>query len=444
MKKTTKKVLSIILSLLLLISTIPLTAFAADGDVIVSYDPNTDCYAQAEVISEKEKTCKLLGMDVIERDYGELKIPSEVNGYKVVSVDWDAFYYVPINVPGVIVPDSIKDFRNMFDDNQFVQHIELGSGFESFDTDLFSGLSALEKITISENHPDYCTVDGVVFDKDMQTLVFYPENKRGYAYAIPEGVTVIGEGAFQNVKNLKKLYIPDTVTTLKDDAFADCTALTEIYHRNNAKFEEPDFEYEILANNKIRLTYYNDNSTKVVVPEIIDNYIVSEIDSNVIILEKTIVSAMSSQIRFNMKDDGTYKGTFDVRTRAKSTDADFAKYIAGSNNEAARKITKIGFVYSTTATEFDIESAKLVAQGQKVSGFIDAPVKYVQDADGYYMFTCLVTGISENDLSNGLINYAYVCVNDIWYFFPIETTTEFEDLYDTYYPLAVEQYGWET
>ncbi len=175
--------------------------------------------------------------------------------------------------------------------------------------------------------------------------------------------------------------------------------------------------------------------------EITDNQ--KEVNDNVVVYEKTIVTAMSSQIRFNKKDDGSYAGTFDVRTRAKITDADFKKYIAGSNEDATNKISTVGFVYSTAETEFDIDVAKSVAQGGNAKGFVNKPVSYIQDADGYYMFTCLVTGIPEEELDNGLTAYAYICVDGTWYFFPVEVTAEFAEMYSTYYPIAAEQYGWE-
>ena len=174
--------------------------------------------------------------------------------------------------------------------------------------------------------------------------------------------------------------------------------------------------------------------------EIKDNQKV--VSDNVVVYEKTIVTAMSSQIRFNRNNDGSYAGTFDVRTRAKISDADFKKYIADTTEEARTKITKVGFVYSRATTEFNIESAKTVAQGGTVTGFVDAPISFIQDADGYYMFTCMVTGVTEEDIDNGLTTYAYICVEGTWYFFPVETTAEFSDLYCNYYPLAAEKYGW--
>lgn len=221
-----------------------------------------------------------------------------------------------------------------------------------------------------------------------------------------------------------------------DDIFVDNDGTTKIY---GGTYEDGFSIWGATINEALGEDYAFYTADGAV--EIEDDQI--EISDNVVVYEKTIVTAMSSQIRFNKKADGSYAGTFDVRTRAKISDADFNKYIAGSNEDAAYKISKVGFVYAKATTEFNIDVAKTVAQGGKADGFVDAPVSYIQDADGYYMFTCLVTGIPEEDVDNGLTAYAYICVEDVWYFFPVEVTAEFGELYNTYYPIAAEQYGWE-
>lgn len=50
---------------------------------------------------------------------------------------------------------------------------------------------------------------------------------------IPEGVTVIGNNAFHNCSNLSSITIPESVTTLKQYAFGFCLKLSEINY--NAK-----------------------------------------------------------------------------------------------------------------------------------------------------------------------------------------------------------------
>ena len=157
---------------------------------------------------------------------------------------------------------------------------------------------------------------------------------------------------------------------------------------------------------------------------------------------EAILNPMSSQIRFQSNTDGSYANKFDVRSRAKITDEDFAKYIAETNEEAVKKITKVGFVYARDSINFSIDDAQKVAQGEAVNDYVDAPVNYIQDADGYYMFTCIIMDIPFEDVDKGFIAYAYICVEDKWYFYKAETTTYFKGLYDTWYPQAADAYGW--
>ncbi len=159
--------------------------------------------------------------------------------------------------------------------------------------------------------------------------------------------------------------------------------------------------------------------------------------------QRTIrLEEMSSQIRFDTNEDGSYAGTFDVRTRAKILDEDFNALIGSTNAEAQENIDSIGFVYTLNGENFSAESAQAVAQGKTVAGYVNAPVKSIQDCDGYYMFTCLVTDIPETDTNYTLTAYAYICVNGKWYFVTVPTNADFNSLYSQYYPLACEKYGW--
>ena len=159
--------------------------------------------------------------------------------------------------------------------------------------------------------------------------------------------------------------------------------------------------------------------------------------------KETILSPMSSQIRFARNDDGSYANVFDVRTRAMISDEDFKTYIGDTNNEAELLISKVGFVYSRGSNNFSTEDAKKVAQGQHIDGYADAPVSYIQDAEGYYMFTCLVVNIPVEDMQEDLTAFAYICVDDKWYFFDAEVTADFSNLYTRYYPVAAKKYGWD-
>lgn len=59
-------------------------------------------------------------------------------------------------------------------------------------------------------------------------------------FAIPAGVTVIGEYAFADCKNLEKVTIPDSVVYIAAHAFSGCESLSEIYIPDSLKGLDTD------------------------------------------------------------------------------------------------------------------------------------------------------------------------------------------------------------
>lgn len=82
---------------------------------------------------------------------------------------------------------------------------------------------SLEEFHVDDNNDSYCSVNGVIFTKDMTKLVRYPLNKAETVYEIPTTVTEIAPSAFDTVKVLEKLEIPDNVKTIGERAFSMAT-----------------------------------------------------------------------------------------------------------------------------------------------------------------------------------------------------------------------------
>ena len=70
-------------------------------------------------------------------------------------------------------------------------------------------------------------MDGVVFSKNMEELIFCPCAKEG-KYQIPESVKTIGFGAFNGCSKLTEIIIPDGIKEIKDETFENCTALEKV------------------------------------------------------------------------------------------------------------------------------------------------------------------------------------------------------------------------
>ena len=92
----------------------------------------------------------------------------------------------------------------------------------------FSNCDSLSEIIVDKSSSTYSSENGVLFSKDKPDLLIYPKSKAGNSYAVPDGVTSIGDGAFKNCNNLKSVTIPNSVTSIGDNAFEYCDRLNSV------------------------------------------------------------------------------------------------------------------------------------------------------------------------------------------------------------------------
>ena len=83
----------------------------------------------------------------------------------------------------------------------------------------------MTSITVDAGNPNYSSVSGVLYDKNVTTLLEAPEAIT--SLTIPSTVTTIGDFAFEN-SSIASIVIPAAVTTIASNAFAFCSSLTSI------------------------------------------------------------------------------------------------------------------------------------------------------------------------------------------------------------------------
>ncbi|GHT19680.1 hypothetical protein AGMMS4957_04470 [Bacteroidia bacterium] len=87
---------------------------------------------------------------------------------------------------------------------------------------------SLTSINVDVANMQYCSVDGILYNKNQTTLHTYPNGKQGTSFAIPNSVTSIGDVAFAYCSSLTSVTIPNSVTSIGDIAFAYCSGLTSV------------------------------------------------------------------------------------------------------------------------------------------------------------------------------------------------------------------------
>lgn len=116
--------------------------------------------------------------------------------------------------------------------------------------------SYLYSFSVAAGNSVYCSVDGVLFDKDKTTLVKFPGSRDG-SCTIPDGTMIIGRKAFGYCKVLSTLSVPASVTTIESFAFWHCYNLTGIYFRGDA----PSVGSSIFALSYDTTVYYSLDSS---------------------------------------------------------------------------------------------------------------------------------------------------------------------------------------
>ena len=193
----------------------------------------------------------------------EVVIPEtvEIDGktYTVTSIGRDAFEYcgkiTTVSIPNTVVNISSDAFFNCdslisMDIPNSVTHIGHGVFYGcdnltsvnipysviSIDDQTFENCQKLIEINVASGNSQYSSADGVMFNKDKTELMYFPAGKTG-EYSIPNTVTTIADEAFGYCHGLESVNIPNSVKIIKGDAFIS-TNLTTVTIPDGVKIIE--------------------------------------------------------------------------------------------------------------------------------------------------------------------------------------------------------------
>ena len=155
---------------------------------------------------------------------------------------------------------SVRSYALNCDES--IQIINIGAGVSYVDPKAFYSCWALRQIEVDENNPNYCDIDGVLYNKDKTEIICRPcdhdtylAEKYGYAkydengyrieptaedenyeqyvkdvmtFVVPSTVTKIGQLCF-NYANMITVYLPEGLTEIETLGFFEIPLLANVY-----------------------------------------------------------------------------------------------------------------------------------------------------------------------------------------------------------------------
>ena len=149
-------------------------------------------------------------------------IPGGYLGYMFGAYNmWESSLYLPESLSTLTLSDKCTaiETNGTFYGCFWLTDINIGKNVAKIDNSVFFDCARLENITVDAKNQHYSSNDGVLFDKNIETIVYYPQAKPNSLYAIPDSVTAIGEYAFAYSYDLKEISIPNSVQSIGEGAF---------------------------------------------------------------------------------------------------------------------------------------------------------------------------------------------------------------------------------
>lgn len=239
-KKFFGRTLSVILTVFLLVGAIPIAE--------VSAVEKTDQFEYILLDDGTIEVTKYIGNDI------NVVIPEEIDGKIVTKIYALCFRnednrYNIYNIKNITISKNINEFT----------FSPFFNGEKSEASGCLQELINLESIVVDKNNQIYASESGILFNKDLTKLLYYPNHKSDEEYVVKSSVSELGRSSISYNVFLKRLKFESFLTFVDDDAITNC------------KIEEAEYPIYLDSSSYLSLYTFCNNLKKVYISKEVEH-----------------------------------------------------------------------------------------------------------------------------------------------------------------------------
>ena len=109
-----------------------------------------------------------------------------------------------------------------------------------YEESMFKGCENLKEIEVGSGNDNYSSVDGVLYDKEVEKLIYCPAKKSG-EYIVPKSIKSVTDYAFEDCNSLESIVLPESMPKFSLYGLECCPSLKSIkVTGNNAYYSAED------------------------------------------------------------------------------------------------------------------------------------------------------------------------------------------------------------
>lgn len=158
------------------------------------------------------------------RHITSVKMPDSVR-----SIEWYAFKDCTSLESVSISPNVDFIGAHAFDGCAKLKSFFIPASVRIINDRVLRGCTSLSKIEVAEDNKYFASKDGMLYSKDMTTLIKCPSKIGMCDVVIPEGVTTIEGAAINSSLDIKRIFIPKSLKQIYRSSIYDCPNVSELH-----------------------------------------------------------------------------------------------------------------------------------------------------------------------------------------------------------------------